>query len=632
VKPAVWICILFIALLVVAPAAAECSKPTLRLLPTDLRSDTVTADQAFALNDRYSITLRNANPGVSVISNQDIGNFLNHERQKVLLGNDEGADEQFAAIGSRANTEYAVSFQVGQVGSRYVLSSSLIDADLGIVVARATAEAGSVDDLPTAATVLAGNMGDLAAKILAHEKAHPVPPRDPALSVTVTPESVSPDAGRDTADVAVEVKNCRGEAVEGVRVESDGSERRGTVTAATTGADGIAHLTYKLDVSRVRTAGEDTFRVVAVGRGDKKAYAPVAIEIEGIMLDAVASKPRVSPREATEITATLYSVDRDSARNPLAGRTLKIDETAMASSGARAIPMGATDSNGNPITDANGQVRLKFIAGTKEQVVKLRILYDDDYEAFVWIEVKKDEYRVTITWDEQGTGVYHYTQGTHTDEQVESEYSFGFDSRTTWNKYSGEEATTTSLRYAEQGISDYTGLIPTESEYHPTVFGNEVTRWTMQGQGAIKNAPSINLVVDERLGTLYVALNAVPVTTTGHYDISSDLTLARSTATMHYEVTDDWSLPISSVSSGPAPIKFQITRYLSHYTLTDYFNDPNVNGLLKKTGGDTFTRRWHYDDAVSYVWEPFDELDWLNMVIEVEGEFSRDATIKAVKL
>lgn len=450
--------------------------------------------------------------------------------------------------------------------------------------------------------------------------------------MTVTPESVSPDAGRDTADVAVEVKNCRGEAVEGVRVESDGSERRGTVTAATTGADGIAHLTYKLDVSRVRTAGEDTFRVVAVGRGDKKAYAPVAIEIEGIMLDAVASKPRVSPREATEITATLYSVDRDSARNPLAGRTLKIDETAMASSGARAIPMGATDSNGNPITDANGQVRLKFIAGTKEQVVKLRILYDDDYEAFVWIEVKKDEYRVTITWDEQGTGVYHYTQGTHTDEQVESEYSFGFDSRTTWNKYSGEEATTTSLRYAEQGISDYTGLIPTESEYHPTVFGNEVTRWTMQGQGAIKNAPSINLVVDERLGTLYVALNAVPVTTTGHYDISSDLTLARSTATMHYEVTDDWSLPISSVSSGPAPIKFQITRYLSHYTLTDYFNDPNVNGLLKKTGGDTFTRRWHYDDAVSYVWEPFDELDWLNMVIEVEGEFSRDATIKAVKL
>jgi hypothetical protein len=624
-----WLCILLIALLVVAPAAAECSKPSLRLLPTDLRSDTVTADQAFALNDRYSITLRTANTGVSVTSNQDIGNMLTFERQKVLLGNDEGSAENFAAIGSKINTEYAVSFQVGQIGSRYLLSSSLIDADLAIVVARATAEAGSLDELPSAVTVLAGNMGDLAAKILAHEKAHPVPPRDPALTVTVTPESVSPDAGRDTADVAVEVKNCRGEAVEGVPVESDGSERRGTVTAATTGADGIAHLTYKLAVSRVRTAGEDTFRVVAVGRGNKKAYAPVAIEIEGIMLDAVAAKPRVSPREATEITATLYSVDRDSARSPLAGRTLKIDETAMASSGARAIPMGATDSNGNPITDANGQVRLKFIAGTKEQVVKLRILYDDDYEAFVWIEVKKDEYRVTITWDEQGTGVYHYTQTGAVDEQVESSYSFGFDSRTTWNKYSGEEATTASLRYAEQGISEYTGLMATESEYHPIVYGTDNMRWTMQGQGSLKGAPSVNLVVDERLGTLFVALSPVPIPlgTTGTTDYSGDLTFARSTAPLHYEGSDDWRRDISALGPQPAP---RVLGDLSSFPLTDYFRDPHVNGLLEKTGSETYARRWHYQDTVSYVWEPFG--NFFDITVEVDGEFSRDATIKGVKL
>jgi hypothetical protein len=633
-KPAVWICILLIALLVVAPAAAECTKPSLRLLPTDLRADTVTADQAFALNDRYAITLRNANAGVSVISNQDIGNFLEHERQNVLSGNDEGSDEQLAAIASRANTEYAVTFQVSKIGSRYVLSSSLIDADLAIVVTRATAEAGSVGELPAAVSVLAQNMGDLAAKILGHEKAHPVPPRDPVLTVTVTPASVSPDAGDDTADVAVEVKNCRGETVEGVEVKSDGSERRGTVTAATTGADGIAHLTYTLDVNRGRTAGEDTFRVVAVGRGQKKAYAPVTIGIEGIMLDAVAAKPRISPREATEITVSLYSVDTGGSRSPLADRTLLL-ETAMLSSSARVIPMGTTDSHGQPITDANGQVRLKFIAGTEERMEKLRILYQDvgrgyldAIEAFVVIEVKKDEYRVTITWDEQGTGMYHYAQPGAVDEQVESTYSFGFDSRTTWNKYSGEEATTASLQYAEQGIFDYTGLMATESEYRPIVFGTDIMQWTTQGQGSLRGAPSVNLMVDERLGTLFVALTPVPipVKTTGTFDYSGDLTLAN-TAPIHYEGSDEWSRDIAALGARPAPEKFVD---LSRFPLHDYFRDPNVNGLLDKTGSDSYARRWHYQDTVDYTWDPFG--DFFDITVEVNGEFSRDATVKAVKL
>ncbi|MDG6256917.1 MAG: hypothetical protein QCH35_04885 [Methanomicrobiaceae archaeon] len=634
-KPAIWICLLLLAMLIAAPAAAACSKPSLRLLPADLRADTVTADQAAALNDAYSITLRNANPGVSVISNQDIGTLLQHERQNVLLGNDEGAEERFAAIGARASTEYAVSLQVSQVGSRYVLSSSLIDADLGIVVTRATAETGSVDELPAAVPVLVRDMGDLAAKILAHETAHPVPPRDPALAVTVTPASVAPDAGRETADVAVAVKNCRGAAVEGVEVKSDGGETRGTVTAAKTGADGIAHLTYKLDVSRGRTAGEDSFRVVAVGRGQKKTYAPVTIGIEGIMLDATVAKPRISLREATDITLSLYSVDTNGARSPLAGRTLLL-EKAMLSSAARVIPMGATDSRGQPVTDANGQVALKFIAGSEERMEKLRILYQDvgrgyldAIEAFVVIEVKKDEYRVTITWDEQGTGMYHYTQTGAVDDQVESTYSFGFDARTTWDKYSGQEATTASLRYAEQGTSWYEGLMATESEYRPIVIGTDIMRWTTQGQGSLNSAPSINLMVDERLGTLFVALSPVPIPvgTTGTFDYAGDLTFAGVSGTTHYEGSDDWSRAISPLGARPAPVQF---GDLSRYPLVDYFRDPNVNGLLDKTGSETYARRWHYEDRVDYSWRPFG--DYFDITVEVNGEVSRDATVKAVKL
>lgn len=633
-KPTALVCLLLIALLVVAPAAAECSKPSLRLLPTDLRADTVTPNQAATYNDIYYLNLRNANPGVSLISNQDIGGMIQNVKNDVLLGNDEGAEERLAAIGSRANTEYAVSFQVAKVGSRYVLSSSLIDADLGIVVTRATAEAGSVDDLPVAATVLAGNMGDLAAKILAHEKAHPVPPRDPALTVTVTPASVSPDAGRETADVAVEVRNCRGEAVEGVRVESDGSERRGTVTAATTGADGIAHLTYKLDVSRGRTAGEDTFRVVADGRGQKKAYAPVAIGIEGIMLDAVAAKPRISPREATDIEVSLYSVDTHGIRSPLAGKTLLLSKT-MLSSGARVIPMGTTDSQGQPITDANGQVRLKFIAGSEERMEKLRILYQDvgrgyldAIEAFVVIEVKKDEYRVTINWDEQGRGSYRFATSGGV-EQVESTYSFGFDSRTTWDKYSGQEATTASLRYAEEGNSEYTGLMATESEYRPIVYGTDIMQWRTDGEGSLKGAPSVNLVVDERLGSLYVAISPVPipVKTAGIFDYAGELTLAN-TAPLHYEGSDDWSLDIAALGVRPAPANL---GDVSRFPLNDYFSDPHVNGLLEKTGGTSYARVWHYRDAVDYTWEPFDN-NIFHISVEVNGEVSRDATIQGVKL
>jgi hypothetical protein len=84
---------------------------------------------------------------------------------------------------------------------------------------------------------------------------------------------------------------------------------------------------------------------------------------------------------------------------------------------------------------------------------------------------------------------------------------------------------------------------------------------------------------------------------------------------------------IAALGARPAPDNL---GDLSRFPLNDYFRDTRANGLLEKTGSDSYARRWHYQDAVDYTWEPFG--DYFDIRVVVNGEFSRDATVKAVKL
>jgi formylglycine-generating enzyme required for sulfatase activity len=78
-----------------------------------------------------------AKAGYDVLAQADIGTMIGFESQKKMLGC--GADSNcLAEIGGALGTEYVLASQVGQLGSRYLLSLQLIESRKGIIVGRAS--------------------------------------------------------------------------------------------------------------------------------------------------------------------------------------------------------------------------------------------------------------------------------------------------------------------------------------------------------------------------------------------------------------------------------------------------------------------------------------------------------------
>ena len=208
-------CLLVFLLLTIlaAPALADaggCSAPTV-YVPQITAGESIPAETAALLNLRFTRTLQEANPGVRISSAAEIGELLRDEQERMAAGADSG--DIRVSIGQKVNAEYVAALSVNQVGSRYVVTSSLADADLFIVVARASAETALADGPDGAVSQAAADLGDLSALIRAHEKAHPVPPRGPSLSLAISPASVTAEDIRGTTTITVTVTTCAGDPV-----------------------------------------------------------------------------------------------------------------------------------------------------------------------------------------------------------------------------------------------------------------------------------------------------------------------------------------------------------------------------------------------------------------------------------
>lgn len=287
-------------------ATGGCSAPTVYVTHISA-GDSIPAETAALLNLRFAQTLQEVNPGVRISSAAEIGELLRDEQERMATGTDDGTIG--VSIGQKIGAEYMAALSVRQVGSRYVVTSSLTDTDLFIVVARASAEATSEEGLGVAVAEQAAGLGDLVTLIHAHEKAYPAPPRGPSLSVTINPTSVTAEDIRDITTMTAKVTNCAGEPVPGTKVFFEGKTARGWVRGegesedpgwygwqyAVTGADGTAHATYRLDPVRGTGAGKDTVAIGTEGRGGKDATVRVDIPITGVMLEARPAKPEISP-------------------------------------------------------------------------------------------------------------------------------------------------------------------------------------------------------------------------------------------------------------------------------------------------------------------------------------------------
>jgi hypothetical protein len=634
--------------------AASCPKPKVLVLNTNLVDNAISVEQAKALNDAFSIHLRNINPDVEIISNQDIGSLLKAEQQGLL----DGAEITAA---SKVNAEYIVTLKIGKVGSVYVLTSSLIDVDNVIVVSRSTLKVSSVDELPESVQIQAERIGDLELLISSHEQRHPVPPRAPSLQVQVNPKTITPENGKDQCEISVQVVNCQGNAVEGTKVYFEEYTKRGVILGekgpkeiiryndyqyAVTDSSGIATVTYKLDASKGSKAGKDIVPIFILGRGQKKVSTAANIEITGVYLEAFAKDTVIGMEEATDITISLFELDNEARRQPLAGRSLLVQKWHT-SSDVQVIPMGPTDDDGNPVTDETGKAYVKFIAGKNEGNQMLRILfqdvgtgYADAVEAWVEINVKNDEYDATVSWKESGDW-YYYVTGWY-GEELETDYDFTFNSHSSWNKYTGKEKTDASFSY-----NDYETIIYREG-------GGSIT-WTIISNidGKVSQYPTVNAIFRERFDSFYFPLLDLPVDIPATGDVS--LTINDKT---DYEYSVDGTIdplsatavthiPISNVPPNPRPVTDDVNAWnnwlgvqeLRRLKTADdgrfsYFRDTSIaeKCQLQKTGKDTYGSQWHYEDYVYYQGPPvfFGILAyWEDM--EVEGSMSRDVSVKVVK-
>ena len=674
--------LLVMAVVVVIPAAAAegCPEPKIQMMPTQVMSDDIPDWMGDVLNDAYSIRLRNANPGVRILSARDVGAVLTYENSLELLGNDAAAAEVHAGIPGSINAEYLVTQTIGKVGSRYVVDTAIIDIDLGIRIASDNRQTTTVEGLTGAVDEQVAALGNLATLIKAHEAAHPVPPRAPSLAVKIEPDAVTPESSRDTTTIMVTVRNCRGEVVPDTVVYVEPYSARGRVTAAggesedpghwgwqvaTTGDDGTARATYHLDLSKGTGAGHDTVDIITGGRGQKDVHATAKIPINGVALEVSPVKNVIGPKQNTDIYISLVELSSSGEKTPLSGKVLSIDESRLPND-AGVVVMGPTDSGDNPVTAADGTVVLKFVAGEEERLNRIRVLYTDTgtrgdgsdpvpVEAWAEIDVKADEYVATVNWRESGSLDYEY-HWQYDSYLWDYDYDFTLFTKTQKEKNTGQEVTDGTFRYTSD-LSYYTEgrtMVDTPFSRGGLIVPFE-EEWDVNADvsGRITSYETINTALEERLSTLFIPVTPFPIP----FDVSGSTRYEGSityTLSEGNELTDSGRGRIANtqairvLGSGPQtgimgdtiPMvnsedpDFGIVRMLKRMSGAIDKNmevrDSQITGLLTKAGENVYAKRWSVRESNSYHGDLF---EWLDSTarMDMETEMTREVTLGAVK-
>lgn len=185
--------------------------------------------------------------------------------------------------------EYLLRVAIYALGGRYQFYASLVSIDTTRTV---KFESRYGDMVFEELTLLISSFGNLGALIRAWEMAHPAPVRDPSYEITVDPEKVKAQEGRDEAEIKVTVKHCNGlpayDKVYQNKVFFKMETLRGHVKAeladgtSIVRSDGTALAKYKLDQAKGIKPGVDTVQLWTYGRGRKRFNASATIEITGI--------------------------------------------------------------------------------------------------------------------------------------------------------------------------------------------------------------------------------------------------------------------------------------------------------------------------------------------------------------
>ncbi|MEM2990652.1 MAG: hypothetical protein QXQ02_05655, partial [Halobacteria archaeon] len=478
---------------------------------------------------------------------------LLREIEDYLTQNPE-AEADLSKFKQTTDVEYLIGLDIDYLSEyeRYRLKSELVDLDVGpLVVWGALAENRNVQralyEIVNGPDPYLSDV-DIAEHIKLHEIEYPLPPRGrTSLLITIDPESVTFEEGKNKAEIKVKVKDCRGKPLEGAKVYFKEITSRGQVKAegtappgsyhfgyvySTTNSEGIAKAEYKVLQAKGIKAGVDKVDVFIEERGRKEKHNLVIIKIAGIGIEIKAEKEEIAPQQDTTLHISLYKEELTGEKTPLAGRWVLIEKYALLD--GKVVPLGAIDAYGNPVTDENGMASIKFIAGKREGIAKIPAVYQGlgyehapSDEAF--IKIKKEEFVVLIDWNQNyeysynwvdswsgcspgmggevcGAGGITFNSG--------GRYSYNFKSQTIWERTSGSERTSADLIFSRQ--DSYS-----KSWDHEWSRTSPISREQSSGSGGatgnvhlslsstMRNAPTAIIIEDKRNGNLLIWINPI---------------------------------------------------------------------------------------------------------------------------
>ncbi|WP_297766631.1 hypothetical protein [uncultured Muriicola sp.] len=241
-------------------------------------------------------------------------------------------------------------------------------------------------------------LGDLEPRIFDYEESHPLPPRGPEMTISIKKEYVSPIQGNRSMDIKIDVTNCEGEVVYGIkpgqkvalqekteRAELEPTRRfpqgggqkyaGGLILEIIKPVGASATFTLKNGID----TDMETVKILTCGR-DKKVTKIQDITIRGLELE-------VNP-DRQEIT------DPDGNEYPVEGKDLQVKVTGLQD--------GDISTKGGYTTNDRGEVIMIYKAGNNDKMINITASFQpvdwpDKVEGKGTIRVKPLEYDATLT-------------------------------------------------------------------------------------------------------------------------------------------------------------------------------------------------------------------------------------------
>ncbi|MDF1561751.1 MAG: hypothetical protein P1V51_01835 [Deltaproteobacteria bacterium] len=115
--------------------------------------------------------------GAEVITPADVAALLDLEGQRQILGCDDSAASCLAEIGGALGANYVLSGQIARIGSKYVVSLSLIDVAGSTIAGRTTKTANDEDGVLDAASAAADELAAVIVPGAGVTRIDPAPPK-----------------------------------------------------------------------------------------------------------------------------------------------------------------------------------------------------------------------------------------------------------------------------------------------------------------------------------------------------------------------------------------------------------------------------------------------------------------------